>query len=709
MAEVKHLNNYSLIASSHGRKISAYIVKEKNFYKKCNSYLRKNIDKYILGYKQILINTQKVIDSYRTQFMINKNVPIDYKELVFLSELLIENIKLYLISQPELMDVLGDELYKKVKKLKFENVEQNLAKLLQPQNTILNHKENEQRKLIKKIKTGRFSKKEKNKEIFNFYWKYRSFFMIDLNADIEKELQLLKKELNNKLGKRKNKDMKRLSEDLPKEISNLINYIQEVGKIRLEGKNTWMSLTLLIINLIQQISKENFISMNFLENYHFTEIINFLKTKRLNKGKENGEKNLFVLSQNKISQYKGSDFIKLSKLIQGTINEGDQVEGNVAFNGNVKGTAFIVKFQDNLSEKIKEIAKVGNPILIAEQTIPSYLPLIEKSRGIITNEGGILSHAAIISREYKIPAIIGTKIATQVFNNGDKIILDADKGVAYKDKEEISSKEKITYYIVPIKIGKLGVVGGKARNTAILKDIHSLHIPEGIVLTTKLFSEIIGTKNVSNKLKNSQNKESLIKLIHKEIEKYSISPDLIKKLKSLLQDKKKIIVRSSATIEDSSKKSFAGQFVSKVVSVENIEEAIRECFKGAFSLNLLSYIKNVNELSLALLIQEYKEVDKSGVAFSINPTNNYPNEIIVEAVKGGCDKLVSGNVTPETLRLQKNSKKNPKSNILSKNELKILKKKIKLIEESFRTAVDIEWGFEGKKLWIFQTRAITTI
>jgi len=55
-----------------------------------------------------------------------------------------------------------------------------------------------------------------------------------------------------------------------------------------------------------------------------------------------------------------------------------------------------------------------------------------KAAAIVTDEGGITSHAAIISRELGIPCIVGTGIATKVFKDGDRITVDADKGIAKK-------------------------------------------------------------------------------------------------------------------------------------------------------------------------------------------------------------------------------------------------------------------------------------
>ena len=72
--------------------------------------------------------------------------------------------------------------------------------------------------------------------------------------------------------------------------------------------------------------------------------------------------------------------------------------------------------------------KTGN-ILVFNTTRPNYLPAMHRAVAIVTNEGELLSHAAIVSRELKIPCIIGTKIATQVLKDGDLVEVDAERGV----------------------------------------------------------------------------------------------------------------------------------------------------------------------------------------------------------------------------------------------------------------------------------------
>ena len=80
--------------------------------------------------------------------------------------------------------------------------------------------------------------------------------------------------------------------------------------------------------------------------------------------------------------------------------------------------------------KIKNFQK--GEILIAPMTSPEYVFLMEKAAAIITDSGGITCHAAIVSREFGLPCIVGTKIATQVLKDGDMVEVDAKKGVVRK-------------------------------------------------------------------------------------------------------------------------------------------------------------------------------------------------------------------------------------------------------------------------------------
>lgn len=71
----------------------------------------------------------------------------------------------------------------------------------------------------------------------------------------------------------------------------------------------------------------------------------------------------------------------------------------------------------------------ADTVVVTRMTRPQFNHLFGRARAIITDEGALLSHAAILAREYNVPTIIGTKIATQVLKDGDLVEVDADRGI----------------------------------------------------------------------------------------------------------------------------------------------------------------------------------------------------------------------------------------------------------------------------------------
>ncbi|MEK6922033.1 MAG: PEP-utilizing enzyme, partial [Nanoarchaeota archaeon] len=100
-----------------------------------------------------------------------------------------------------------------------------------------------------------------------------------------------------------------------------------------------------------------------------------------------------------------------------------EIKGQTAYPGKVQGTVCKVETYAEL-KKIKQ-----GDILVTPMTSVTYVPYLEKVAGIVTDEGGIICHAASIAREMKIPTVIGTKIATKILKDGDLVEVDAEKGI----------------------------------------------------------------------------------------------------------------------------------------------------------------------------------------------------------------------------------------------------------------------------------------
>ncbi len=97
--------------------------------------------------------------------------------------------------------------------------------------------------------------------------------------------------------------------------------------------------------------------------------------------------------------------------------------GQIGYTGIVRGVVKIIITPNDVWKVSK------GEIMVAVMTFPSYIVAMEKAVAFITDDGGILCHAAIVAREMKKPCIIGTKIATKVLKDGDLVEVDADKGV----------------------------------------------------------------------------------------------------------------------------------------------------------------------------------------------------------------------------------------------------------------------------------------
>jgi pyruvate,water dikinase len=100
-----------------------------------------------------------------------------------------------------------------------------------------------------------------------------------------------------------------------------------------------------------------------------------------------------------------------------------EIKGFIAYPGKVKGKVVIVNEKSDI-HKMNE-----GDVLLSRMTTPQLMPAIYEAKGIITDEGGITCHAAIVAREMKKPCIIGTKIATRVLKDGDEVEVDANIGV----------------------------------------------------------------------------------------------------------------------------------------------------------------------------------------------------------------------------------------------------------------------------------------
>ena len=98
------------------------------------------------------------------------------------------------------------------------------------------------------------------------------------------------------------------------------------------------------------------------------------------------------------------------------------INGNGASAGTITGTARVILTLDH-GERLQ-----NGEILVCPATMPPWTPLFQIAAGVVTDHGGILSHTAIVAREYRIPAVVGTKVGTALIQDGQTITVDGDEG-----------------------------------------------------------------------------------------------------------------------------------------------------------------------------------------------------------------------------------------------------------------------------------------
>lgn len=246
------------------------------------------------------------------------------------------------------------------------------------------------------------------------------------------------------------------------------------------------------------------------------------------------------------------------------------------------------------------------------------------------------------------------------------------------------------------------LVGGKAYNLNKLAGLE-FDVPKAFVITTKLFEKF--------KRSRKFDKESIFEIKNE-----------FKRLKDVLGKKEiKVAVRSSAVGEDGTENSFAGQMESFLnVDEKGLIKSIQNCLNSVFSKEVQVYCKQkkLKLPKMAVVVQEMLQPKFSGVGFSVHPVSKNANLMVIEIVRGFGEKLVSGEVLPNSYIIRKDSLKiinrieHKKISVDDETILEVARK-IKDIEMKFSYSCDIEFAYVKSKnkllLKILQSRPITML
>jgi len=298
------------------------------------------------------------------------------------------------------------------------------------------------------------------------------------------------------------------------------------------------------------------------------------------------------------------------------------------------------------------------------------------------------------------------------------------------------------------------LVGGKGSNLGEMTKV-GFPVPPGFVVTSESYWKFLEENHLRNKISDLlkgldvHRSDELTRISHQikdMIVHGSIPEDISEKIiKSYLElgNKTLVAVRSSATAEDLPDASFAGQqdtFLN-IVGESNVVDYVRKAWASLFTPRAIFYREQKKfdhfDVGLAAVVQRMVQSDISGIMFTINPVTNDKSRIIVEAIWGLGEKIVQGAITPDhyevdktTLKLVENrtikqtiemvrsgegniDRKVPKSRqekrkLTDKQAIEVATLGKKLQQHYFFPQ-DIEWAIENGKLFVVQTRPITTV
>lgn len=180
----------------------------------------------------------------------------------------------------------------------------------------------------------------------------------------------------------------------------------------------------------------------------------------------------------------------------------------------------------------------------------------------------------------------------------------------------------------------------------------------------------------------------------------------------------RVAVRSSACAEDSEAASFAGQQETylNVEGPDDVCARVVECWASFFSERALFYRGHkgsLDDLAMAVVVQRMVEADKAGVLFTVDPVRRRRDQMIVEAVHGLGEQVVSGEVTPDHYVTDRSGgvKRStlPNGGVLDAEELAALASLGRTLEEHFGGPQDIEWAIEAGTVFLLQSRPVTTL
>ncbi len=267
-------------------------------------------------------------------------------------------------------------------------------------------------------------------------------------------------------------------------------------------------------------------------------------------------------------------------------------------------------------------------------------------------------------------------------------------------------KNNYTYTLSDRAALDVRLVGSKAANLARLLQA-GFPVPVGFVVTAAAFEQFLAANELDFA---SATEENITGARFPEDIEGALQNEF-----SLLGDIS-VAVRSSGIAEDLPGASFAGQYetVLDVRDIDALFVAVKRCWSSAFGKRVIAYKKvhrHGGAPRMAVLVQQLVRADSAGVAFTANPVTGDRDETVVSAVRGLGERLVSGQASPDewTVKDGKAVRQRGPEEAITAEQTKSVADLAKRAEALFGNPQDIEWAIANGKVFLLQSRPITTL
>src|ERR1035441_3628550 len=304
------------------------------------------------------------------------------------------------------------------------------------------------------------------------------------------------------------------------------------------------------------------------------------------------------------------------RLVRPTVQVAEQrnvLRGVVACRGRAAGPCRVIIRADDCQAGFAK-----GSIIVSESTDPDLVPLLRAAAGVLTEQGGVTSHAAIICRELGIPTIIGIEGLLERVHDGDWVEMDAEGGIV-----TLGAACQRLYYPAPPEppAPSPGVIGAKAYNLGVVRSL-GFRVPEYVLLDCDEVRR--GARRPEGPLAR--------RLVQRVLAKLGLT------------DGERLAVRSSAVSEDQADGSAAGLYRSLLhVEQSRLAAALRDFVASNQARRGAPAYRG------SVIVQRMVQADCAGVCLTNDGRTGNRDAVIIEMAAGGNASVTGATVRPDRL------------------------------------------------------------